>query len=175
VRDIDFPSPDQIVRDAMVLCAVEAAMAHEPTFPARASDYGPVLAALLQAGRTVDGMTVSKILKRRAEFRGRLAHLFREVDLLLMPAMNNAAPSLTSLTEQMHDPVARHARLRFTAPFDMSGSPSLTLPGGATGSGFPIGFQLIGRHLEEALVLRAGHAFQQATPWHQRRPGAGLR
>ena len=56
----------------------------------------------------------------------------------------------------------------------MSGSPSLTLPGGATSEGLPIGFQIIGRHLGERLVLRAGHAFQQATQWHRRHPSLSV-
>lgn len=173
LRDVVFPSPDQIVQDAVLLCAVEAAVAHESTFPARESEYGPVLAGLLQMGRSADGLELAKILQRRAAFRGRLAALFAEIDLLLMPAMNRAAPTLASLAEQINVPEARYARIRFTAPFNMSGSPSLTLPGGATNEGLPVGFQLVGRHLDEALVLRAGHAFQRATQWHSRRPGAG--
>jgi amidase len=52
----------------------------------------------------------------------------------------------------------------------MSGSPSLTLPGGATREGMPIGFQIVGRHLDEALILRAGHAYQRATDWHLHHP-----
>ena len=87
-----------------------------------------------------------------------------------MPAMNRAAPTLASVVEHMNDPEARYARIRFTSPFDMSGSPSLTLPGGATSEGLPVGFQIIGRPLDEGLVLRAGHAFQQATQWHKRHP-----
>jgi amidase len=171
LRETIFPSPDQIVRDAVLQCAVEAAVAHESTFPARASEYGPTLTGLLQIGRDVDGPTLAKVGHRRAAFSGRVAALFREIDLLLMPAMNNAAPTLASLAERASDPEARHARIRFTAPFDMTGNPSLTLPGGATNEGLPVGFQLVGRHLDEALVLRAGHAFQQATRWHTRRPG----
>ena len=172
--DAVFPSPDQIVRDAVQLCAVESAVAHEATFPMRANEYGPVLAGLLEAGRRVDGLTLTKIFHRRAAFTGRLCALFREIDLLLMPAMNSAAPTLASLNERMMDPEARYARVRFTAPFNMSGSPSLTLPGGATSEGLPIGFQIIGRHLDERLVLRAGHAFQQATQWHRRRPSLSV-
>ena len=57
--------------------------------------------------------------------------------------------------------------LRFTAPFDMSGSPSITLPGGFTAEGLPIGFQLVGRHLDEALLVRA------ATPTRARPTGTG--
>ena len=168
--NIVFPSVDQVVRDAVMLSAVEAAVAHEATFPARASEYGPILAGHLQSGCTVEGPALAKLLQRRAAFRGELAALFREIDLLLMPAMNNATPSLASMIEYMNDPEARYARIRFTAPFDMSGSPSLTLPGGATEQGLPVGFQIVGRHLDEGLVLRAGHAFQQATQWHRRHP-----
>jgi amidase len=172
LHDVAFPSPDQVARDAVLLCAVEAAVAHESTFPARAGEYGPTLTGLLEMGRKADGLTLAKIVQRRAYFSGRLAALFREIDLLLMPALNTAAPTLAYLAERANDPEARIARVRFTAPFDMSGSPSLTLPGGETKDGMPIGFQIVGRHLEEALILRAGHAFQQVTQWHARRPGS---
>jgi amidase len=59
---------------------------------------------------------------------------------------------------------------RHMSPFDMTGSPTITLQGGFDGDGLPIGFQLVGRHLSEDLLLRAGHAFQQVTDWHTRHP-----
>jgi amidase len=62
------------------------------------------------------------------------------------------------------------SRLRYTAPIDMSGHPTLTLPGGFTADGVPVGFQIVGRAFDEAAILAAGHAFQQATDWHMRRP-----
>jgi len=52
----------------------------------------------------------------------------------------------------------------------MSGSPTITLPGGFTPRGLPVSFQLVGRHLDEALLIRAGHGYQQATDWHRRHP-----
>lgn len=174
LKEVVFPSLDQIVRDAVLLCAVEAAVAHESTFPARANEYGPVLAGLLQLGRGLDGLTVAKIHQRRTVFSGDVAALLRDVDVLLLPAMDVAAPTLAYMAEHRNDPEARYGRVRFTAPFDMTGSPSLTLPGGATADGLPVGFQLVGRHFEEALLLRAGHAFQQASDWHRRRPSLPL-
>jgi amidase len=84
--------------------------------------------------------------------------------------MNAAAPTLAELAAAGREPAAVEARLRFTAPFDMSGHPTLTLPGGKTNDGLPVGFQIVGRPMAEALILRAGHAFQQATSWHRRRP-----
>jgi amidase len=52
LRDVSFPSPDAVVRDAVSLCRVEAAVAHEATFPSRAAEYGPVLARALDTGRS---------------------------------------------------------------------------------------------------------------------------
>ena len=170
VRDVAFPSPDAAARDAIALCGAEAAVEHEATYPSRSTEYGPVLAALLEAGRALDGAAIVKILTRRNEFRGRLNALFRDIDLLIVPAMNVAAPMLADMTPARRTPALFEARLRFTAPFDMSGHPTLTLPGGKTVDGLPVGFQIVGRHMEEALVLRAGHAFQKATNWHKRRP-----
>ncbi len=170
VREVRVPSPDAVVRDWIPLCAVEAAVAHDATYPSRASEYGPLLAGLLETGRDLDGRAVAKILLRREAFRCQLNALFREIDLLIVPVMNVAAPTLADLAAAGRAPAAVEARLRFTAPFDMSGHPTLTLPGGKTNDGLPVGFQLVGRPMEEALILRAGHAFQQATDWHRRRP-----
>ena len=60
--------------------------------------------------------------------------------------------------------------LRFTAPHNMSGSPTICLPGGFDANGLPLGFQLVGPHLGEPILVRAGHAYQQETDWHLRRP-----
>jgi amidase len=84
--------------------------------------------------------------------------------------MNRAALRLVDFAAAGLAPAEREARARFIAPFNMSGHPTLTLPGGETGDGLPVGFQIVGRDMEEALVLRAGHAFQQETDWHRRRP-----
>ncbi len=54
-------------------------------------------------------------------------------------------------------------------PSNVTGGPSLTLPNGYS-SGLPLGMQLIGRPFDEATVLRAGYAYQQATDWHARHP-----
>jgi amidase len=59
---------------------------------------------------------------------------------------------------------------RFTAVFDMTGQPTLSLSGGVDTRGVPMGFQLAGQHLGEAQLFVAGHAHQGATSWHARHP-----
>ena len=60
--------------------------------------------------------------------------------------------------------------MRYTSPFNMSGSPTITLPSGFTRQGTPVAFQLVARHMEEALLVRAGRAYQRETDWHRKHP-----
>ena len=58
----------------------------------------------------------------------------------------------------------------YTIAANLAGLPALAMPGGLS-RGLPIGIQLIGNHLQEALLLNVAHRFQQATDWHLAQPG----
>ncbi len=60
--------------------------------------------------------------------------------------------------------------VRFTAPFNLSRNPTLSLPCGKAAGGPPPSLQLIGRHLGEAVLVQAGAAYERATEWHAQRP-----
>jgi amidase len=170
IREARFPSPDQIVKDWLPLCAVETAVAHEATFPKHADQYGPALRGIIESGRALSGLDLTKILIARAAFRGEVEAFFQDVDLLVIPAQYAASPTTATMATLGEDPKALEVLLRFTSPFDVTGSPTITLPGGFTAKRLPVAFQLVSRPLEEDLLLRAGHAFQLATDWHKRRP-----
>jgi amidase len=156
--DVTLPSSfNQASYDWVPLCAVEAAVAH-------------VLTGLLDLGRRLSATDLAKLQQRRAALTGTLNTLMDSVDFLLMPAMGTAAWSIEALQRAGRDPDSVAARLRYTAPFDLSGHPALTLPGGVTGDGVPVGFQIVGRTFDEAGILAAGHAYQQASDWHLKRP-----
>ena len=59
---------------------------------------------------------------------------------------------------------------RYTAPFNRSGQPALSLPCGFTSDGLPIGMMIVGKRFADASVLQMGHAYQKVTDWHNRRP-----
>ncbi|UCE32300.1 MAG: Asp-tRNA(Asn)/Glu-tRNA(Gln) amidotransferase GatCAB subunit A, partial [Burkholderiales bacterium] len=86
------------------------------------------------------------------------------------PAQPFASPTIRQMGVLGLDPAQLLALIRFTAPFDMSGSPTITLPSGFTARGTPVAVQFVARHLDEALLTRAGRAFQRGTDWHRRRP-----
>jgi amidase len=170
---VELPADlDQAGRDWVALCSVEAALAHEATYPDRAAEYGPVLADALELGRRTTGMELAEMQRRRARLTGELTALLASVDLLLLPVMGLAAPTIEDLRRAGRAPEAIARRLRFTAPFDLSGQPTLTLPGGMNQDGVPVGFQIVGPHFGEAAVLAAGHAYQRSTDWHLRHPSA---
>ena len=52
-----------------------------------------------------------------------------------------------------------------TGPFDMTGHPAVSVPCGKTSEGLPVGLMLVGRRFDDATVLRAAHAFEQAVDW----------
>jgi aspartyl-tRNA(Asn)/glutamyl-tRNA(Gln) amidotransferase subunit A len=60
--------------------------------------------------------------------------------------------------------------IRNTAPFNVYGLPTISIPCGFSSSGLPIGMQISGPHFSEARVLALAHAYEQATDWHTMRP-----
>jgi amidase len=59
---------------------------------------------------------------------------------------------------------------RFTVPYDFNGAPTISVPCEFSSDGLPLSLQLVGKHLSEPLLCRAGHAYEQATEWHTHRP-----
>ncbi|MGA8759568.1 MAG: amidase, partial [Stellaceae bacterium] len=97
IREVKFPDVAQIITDWFPLCSVQAAVAHETTYPARKSEYGPALSSFIEAGIGLSGLDYQKIILRRASFRGRVAALFQGIDLLLVPAQSFASPTTTQM------------------------------------------------------------------------------
>ena len=170
VRSVAFPDTGHALADWGPNCAVEAAVAHERTYPASKAAYGPALAGFLEDGRKLSGMEYQRILVRRRDFAGRVAALFDDVDLLLVPAQPFASPTIEQLDATISAPEGLAALIRFTAPFDMSGHPTITLPAGFTARGTPVAIQLVAGHWREQVLVRAGRAFQRETAWHRRHP-----
>lgn len=170
IKDINFPDPTDVVNDWFPLCGAETAVAHEATYPSRKDEYGPGLAGVIELGRQLSGMDYQKIVLRRETFRGQLRALFETIDLFVIPAQAVAAPTLAKMATFGEDADLLNGLLRFTCPFDTTGSPTITVPAGVTANGGRIGFQFVGRHFDEARLVVAGDAFQRVTDWHKQHP-----
>ncbi|MDQ0569577.1 amidase [Variovorax paradoxus] len=170
IVDVRVPDVEHAVADWFPLCAVEAAVAHAATYPLRKNDYGPVLASVIEVGLSVGGTGLQQILLRRMALRGRVAALLGDLDVLLVPVHPFGSPTVAAMQALGETPSLVSALLHYTAPFNMTGHPTITLPGGFTGAGMPLAFQLVAANMGEATLVRAGAAFQSATHWHRHHP-----
>lgn len=93
--------------------------------------------------------------------------IWKTVDLLVSPVMPTTA---FPLGERLEDPLQMYLSDVYTIPASLAGIPAISVPCGFSRSGLPIGLQIMGRPFEEATVLRAAHAYEQATTWHTKRP-----
>jgi aspartyl-tRNA(Asn)/glutamyl-tRNA(Gln) amidotransferase subunit A len=92
---------------------------------------------------------------------------FRHCDLIAGPV----APSVAwKLGEQRDDPVRTYLADIFTLPASLAGLPGMSVPAGLGEGGMPVGLQLIGNYFDEATLLQAAHALQQATDFHTQAP-----
>lgn len=170
IVDVTFPESEAVLHGWAVQCAVEAALAHRETYPARRQEYGERLAALLERGNSFSGLAMAEALNDRRIFNGRIATMFTGIDMLLVPGLPIAGPTLDYMASLGEDPEAILAIGPFTAPFDVCGYPTITVPCGASTAGIPIAFQFVGKPFNEALLCRSAHAYQGVTQWHLRRP-----
>jgi len=170
MRYVRFPDVSDAVSDWGTACAVETAVAHEPWHPKNVQSYGPGLTSLIEFGRSISASEMQKIWVRRRRFSGEVRGYFQNYDLLLIPAQPMASPTCKQMLTIGTVPAELARLIKFTAPFDMSGSPTITLPAGFTSKNTPVAIQLVAGHMAEATLVRAGSAFQQVTDWHSRTP-----
>lgn len=170
VVEVTMPDYDDLVAAWIMMCAIETAVAHQDTYPARADEYGPALAQLIDEGHATTGMEAARGHHLRLAFTQALATMFGEVDCMLCPTMPTPTPSLADMADYGDDPSVLHAIMRFTAPFDFSGNPTITLPNGIDVADMPLSMQIVGPNLGEAVIIRAAAAFQSVTDWHARHP-----
>jgi amidase len=171
VREIRFPSVKNAWQAAGGAFAAEIAAAHAEHFPGNADRYGPRTRAAIEGGRAVDPVSVARAYIARDRFKGAVEALFQEVDLILTPGLGQVLPTWEKVIPMIDDlPLISSTLLKFTFPFNLARTPTISLPGGFTDDGLPIGVQLIGPHLGEPTLIRAGAAFQRVTAHHTRRP-----
>ena len=172
LRKVTFPNTDAVLDNWPAHCGIETALAHRQTYPKNKEQYGPALARLIDLGLSLSATDYQNILLIRHSFCGEVRAVFDDIDVLVVPAQGTASPTEKNVKEGRLDPKAWRAMgmSRFTSPFDFTGSPTVTMQSGFTRGGMPIAIQFVGRHFEEDLLVRAGHAYQRETDWHNEHP-----
>jgi len=108
-----------------------------------------------------------KAQKARTLIKRDFEEAFRKVDVIASPTTPETA---FRAGEKTDDPLKMYLSDIFTISANLAGVPGISVPCGFTAAGLPAGLQLMGKHFDEAGVLRAAHAYEQSTDWHKRRP-----
>ena len=93
---------------------------------------------------------------------------FQKCDAILTPVAPTAA---YKFGDKISDPLKMYLGDIFTIPVNLAGICGVSVPCGFTTEKLPVGLHIIGPALREDVILKIGHAYEQATPWHQQRPG----
>lgn len=153
--------------------AAEGAAVHGQWLRTRPNDYSEQVRARLERGAAIPATVYIDALRLRASALAAFTDaVFTRADVLLAPCLPIATPTLseTDVGGGAHMDRTLAELTRCLRPFNYLGLPSLAVPAGFADNGLPVGVQLVGRPFAEALLLRVGHRFQQATDWHRREP-----
>jgi aspartyl-tRNA(Asn)/glutamyl-tRNA(Gln) amidotransferase subunit A len=166
VEATPFPDIYQAALANGMMVISDAAAFHASRLLESPQDFGEDVLQRLQTGAALPLKEYVSARRTQTLLRRQFGRFFENYDLLIMPTTPAEAPPIAG------PDAVELARLltRYTAPFDLTGLPALSLPCGFTPGGLPVGLQLIGPHWAEARVLRAGYAYEQATDWHVRQP-----
>jgi aspartyl-tRNA(Asn)/glutamyl-tRNA(Gln) amidotransferase subunit A len=168
LREVEFKGMKEAASLVGVITVGEALSYHWKWLRSRAGDYGADVRKRMEANRGQRTVDYLQAQEKRRIYTGMFLKVFESVDVVAAPTL----PVLPPLIGQREidwgrtKEDVRAALLRMTRPGNLTGLPAISLPCGYTGDNLPVGLQLLGRHYDEATLLRAAYAFERATPWH---------
>ena len=173
VRQVSIP----LIRDAgavsKCLTDMEGAAVHHERLKSQAGDYDHNSRVRLLAGILTPAQVYYKAQKLRALIRQQILEILETVDVLVLPTSPVPAPRIPDGPgiKSQDDAHSRMSGIRnFTGPFNLAGTPAISIPCGFTQENLPVSLQIVGRPFEDATVMKVAHAYEKNTPWHTRRP-----
>jgi aspartyl-tRNA(Asn)/glutamyl-tRNA(Gln) amidotransferase subunit A len=177
VEEVDpgIPDPWEEILNPIWLAA--QAVRHKDDFEQVRDQLDPGRVPLIEQGRELTAVDLQDALVKRTEYYHRWRRFFEQGrwDLLVTPQL-----PVTAFRAGDNQPGAIDGRevtylswTAFTYPFNITGQPSATVPCGFAANELPVCLQFTGRWRDDATVLRAAAAFEDAYPWAQHRPAIG--
>jgi aspartyl-tRNA(Asn)/glutamyl-tRNA(Gln) amidotransferase subunit A len=175
VRDTALPASAELLMAVnRAITLPEASAWHAPYLAAgRSSEYGANVRPRMQAGLQVPAVLYLQALRLRTHLAALFAALWEDVDLIALPTVPVVAPPIGSPSVDLgggrQGPTVM-ALLAWDGPFNVLGTPALSLPCGRTPEGLPVGLQLVAAPAEDAFLCFAGAAAEAALAFGRMRP-----
>lgn len=164
IEEVALPSAGNLAAVGSLLSMWEAFTLHASHLRAEGGAYGPKARANIASGGFYGSDEVGQALQLRSLWAREVAEAFRHAEVIVTPTLPSA--SVTRDEWVASPPDTSWA----TRAFSLTGHPALTLPCGFDEHDMPIGLQVAARHFQERSMFRVAHCYEQATPWHERRP-----
>ena len=165
VREVSLPSLDWVRAANSVIMVCEAYAYHEPNLKSVPEKFGDIVRSRFRTGGLLTAGDYLQAQRVRTWARREFADVMKGVDFLVTPTMTQPAPAFEG-----YDPTSTVLGRSFTAPFNVTGLPAISVPCGFTESGLPIGMQIAGKPFDEPGVIRAAYTYQQHAGWYKTRP-----
>ena len=172
VREVSIPLVELAGAIFVGIADTEGAGARDEILRNRSSELDQASRTRLLSASLVPFKVYNRAAKARVLLRQQFMAALGDVDVLVSPTSPYPAPLHTALTarfESAEDVRARFFfRRAYTGCYSLTALPAISIPGGFTSDGLPIGLQLGARPFAEETLFRAAYAYEQATPWHTR-------
>src|SRR5215468_10063144 len=165
VRELRLSPLAEWAACGVLIMLTEAYAIHEATLRERFSDYGELFRDRMVLAALISGGDYVQAVRRRRELAAEFATAMADLDLALTAAAPGEAPAIDAVGK-----FATFERPMLTMPFNVTGTPAMSVCCGYSAAGLPLAFQLVGKPFDEATVLRAAHAYEKATSWRSVRP-----
>ena len=165
VEEVSLPSLEHVRAANSVIMVSEAYAYHEPNLKARPQEFGEIVRGRFRVGALLSAADYLQAQRVRTGARREFAEVMKGVDLLVTPTMTQPAAAFDG-----YDPASTVRGRSFTAPFNVTGLPAISVPCGFTEGGLPIGMQIAGKPFDEPGVIQAAYTYQQHARWYETRP-----
>ncbi|MGW7519703.1 amidase [Streptomyces sp. NPDC054796] len=164
--DVEIPMARYVQAVQWGLMVPEATAYHERSLRAAADLYAPDVRILLEAGELTSAGDYLRAQRARTMMRDAWARMFDGIDVLAAPTVPMTAAAAGQETVEWPDGTTEavsDSYVRLSAPANITGVPSLTLPVGHDRAGLPIGMQLMARAFHDTTALRVGRAYERSS------------
>jgi aspartyl-tRNA(Asn)/glutamyl-tRNA(Gln) amidotransferase subunit A len=165
VRDLRLSPLTDWAACGIIIMMTEAYAVHEATLRRRFTDYGEAFRDRMALAALIGGGDYVQAVRRRRELIAEFTAAMAEVDVVITAAAPSEAPPIDAVHK-----FAIFERPMLTMPFNVTGTPAISVCCGYTAAGLPLAFQLAGKPFDEATVLKLAHAYERATSWRSVRP-----
>ena len=172
VEEVSIPSVECAGVASKCITDMDGGYLHHERLKTRAQEYDHNSRVRLITGILTPAQSYIKAQKLRKIVRDDILETLSRVDALILPTSPGPAPNIPEKAgiANQEDAQSRISGVRnFTGAFNLAGLPALSLPCGFTSENLPLSIQMAGRPMEEELLFRLGHTYQQITDWHLRR------